>query len=812
MMTLWQDMRYGARALRRSPGYSAVAVIVLALGIAANSTVFTIANEVYLRPMPLARQPDRLVAVCFAGDNQACGKFTHPEYLDLRDGSHTLSGVIAWRTTDLNLSGPGTAAARVMGATVSGNYFTVLGVHPALGRWFLPEEDRTPGTHPVAILSYALWNRRFAGDRGIFGRPITLNGTAFTVVGIAPEGFKGVDLFERIDVWIPVMMEEQAHTFLGSLNNRRFDVLHVAGRLADGIGLTQAQAEMDVLGRRIAQAAEDASRQRKHIRIYPGIRLSPDDRGEAAAFIALLTGVAAFVLLIACANVANLALARASSRRREIAVQLAMGATRWRLVRQLLTEGLLLAVPAGLAGLLLCLWTSRLLNLFDWGADLNFSPDYRVAAFTVFVTALAALLFGAGPAARATGAELVPALKDASVSGGAERSKTRRLLVVAQMALSVALLTGAVLCLRTYVDLRATSPGFDLRNTLQLRVDLRTQGYSKARSLLFYRQLMARAASIPGVESVAVAATAPFGWTWTADVIIEGSDPSRDGPYVTVDSNTVTPGYFQMLRIPIVRGRGFNAGDKAGGAPVCLVSEAMANRFWRGQDPTTKYLRLKQFFGPGPFLRVAGVVKDIHQRNLAEAPRPLIYLPFEQAYDTNMTLLARAVGEPAGVVASLRKEMTALDRDLPVPEITSLRQRMDDSTIGERENAILMGSFGLLAVTLAATGLYAVMSYSVARRTHEIGIRMALGAGKGDVLKMVAGEAMRLALVGSLAGMAGALALTRVLRSALYRLSPADPLTFAAVAALLCVVVLVACYVPARRAMRVDPATALRHE
>jgi putative ABC transport system permease protein len=267
-----------------------------------------------------------------------------------------------------------------------------------------------------------------------------------------------------------------------------------------------------------------------------------------------------------------------------------------------------------------------------------------------------------------------------------------------------------------------------------------------------------------------------------------------------------------MLRIPIVLGRGFNAVDKAGGSPVCLVSEAMANRFWRGQDPTTKRLRLKQFFGPGPFVRVVGVVKDIHQRNLAEAPRPLIYLPFEQAYETNMTLLARAVGEPAGVVASLRKEMTALDRDLPVPEITSLRQRVDDSTIGERENAVLMGSFGLLAVTLAATGLYAVMSYSVARRTHEIGIRMALGAGKGDVLKMVAGEAMRLALVGSLAGMAGALALTRVLRSALYRLSPADPLTFAAVAALLCVVVLVACYVPARRAMRVDPAIALRHE
>jgi predicted permease len=812
MTTLWQDIRFGLRMLARNPGFTAAAVLTLALGIGANGTIFSVANELFFRPVSGAGDLGRLAGLCFTENGRGCNGFSYPEYVDLRDRSRSFSALTAYRTTALNLSGGSAAAERVMGATVSGNYFTVLGVKMALGRSFLPEEDRTPGTHPVAMLSYALWKRRFAGDRGIVGSTVNLNGAAFTIVGVASKGFKGTELGDAVEIFVPTMMEKQARPLFEALDNRLFHVLHVAGRLAEGVRLEQAQAEMDVLGSQIAQASADKEHRRKQIQVFRDIRMDPEFRAYAWNYLALLLGITGLVLLIACANVANLMLARAAVRSREIAVRLALGAGRGRIVRQLLTEGMLLALLAGAAGLLLSDWAGRLLSSIDWGQDLDLRVDYRVLGFTMLLAALTALLSGLVPALQASRPELVQALKEGAAGSGSRGSVLRSLLVVTQMALSLVLLAGAGLLLQTFLILNATTPGFDANNIILAPIQLRAQGYSPAQARQFYGRLMERAGAIPGVEAVALAHSFPIGWTWGSNVIVEGHEPLPDQPQAAVDSNVITPGYFPLLKIPIVRGRDFTREDKDSALPVVIINEAMATRFWPGEDPTVKRLRLPKLFGPSPFLQVVGVVKDTHHRRLGEPHSPQIYLPYPQEEETEMTLLVRARQEPAGIVPSLRKALQELDPGLPLPEIITLRERVASSIADQRDNAILVGILGVLAVALAGIGLYAVMSYAVAQRSREIGIRMALGAQGVDVVRQVVGQGASLALAGIGIGVAAGLALTRLMAGLLYGVSATDWLTFASVAALLLLVALAACYLPARRATKVDPMVALRYE
>jgi len=811
MASLWQDVRYGLRMLSRNRGLTTIAVLTLALGMGANTTIFSVTNAVLVRAVPRAGEPERLVGLCLTENGHDCdGGFTYPEYVDLRDRSHSFAGLIAYRVTVLNLSTGSGAAERVMGATVSGNYFTVLGVKLAVGRSFLPEEDRTPGTHPVAILSHTLWRQRFAQDPGVVGKTVSLNGTAFTIVGVASEGFKGTDLWDAVGIWIPIMMERQARPLLETLDNRLFHFLQVAGRLAEGVSLKQAQAEMGVLGLRIAQLSDDKEHSRERIQVYRNIRMEPGFQAYAWSYLALLHGITGFVLLIACANVANLMLACAAGRRKEIAIRLALGASRGRLVRQVLTEGMLLALLAGAASLLVCPWTGKLLSLIgiDWGRELDFSIDYRVVGFTIVLLVLTALLFGLVPALQASKLDLVSALKDRAAGSG--RSVLRSVLVVSQMALSLVLLVGAGLLLRTFLNLSATAPGFDANNVILVPIELRTQGYSQARAHLFYDQLIGRVGAIPSVEAVALAGSGPIGWTWKSEVLVDGREPSPDEPKVVVDSNIITAGYFRLLKIPLVRGREFTSQDQEGTPPVAIINEAMANRFWPGQDPTMKRLRLPKLFGPSPFMQVVGVVKDTQRRG--EPHIPEIYRPHPQEEETEMTLLVRTRQDPAGIGPGLRRELQELDPGMPIPEIATLRQQIADSIADQRDNAILVGVFGVLAVMLAAAGLYAVMSYAVAQRTHEIGIRMALGAQREDMLRLVLGYCLKLALISVAIGLAAALALTRLVASMLYDVSATDPPTLAGVAILLTLVALTACYIPARRAMRVDPSVALRYE
>jgi predicted permease len=834
-MNLVQDVRHSVRVLHANPGYSAVAVAILALGIGSNSVIFTVINEAFLRSAPGVAQPKELVGICFAKGNEYQG-LTHPEYLDLIRGSHSFSGIIAFEETSLNLRGNGSAAApatsgsktplaadaseAVAASLVSGNYFDVLGVRPILGRTFTSEEDRTPGTHPVVVLSHALWQSHFGGNRAVLGSQIVLNGTAFQVIGVAPPKFSGTALLDHTDLWIPLMMEGRAHVPFPALGNRLFHSLSVIARLGNGVTLERAQAELTVIGGPII-AGMDPGQDRKPqgLVAWHGIRLNPEESASAWEYVRILAAVSGFILVIACANVANLLLAKAAGRRREIAVRLALGATRRRLIYQFLIEGTMLGIAAGAAGFGLSLWTRTLLGFIGWAHKIDLTPDYRVLLGTFGVSLLAAILFSLAPALAVSKPDLVPALKDGAAGSGASRSRLRSGLVILQMALCVILLTGAGLCVRTLLAIRSVDPGFASANTLVAPVDLHPLGYPDGRVKLLQRQLVERAGALPGVSGAVLAASAPVGWNFGRDVLIEGyvdghSEGHTEGsgkPRVNLDANSVTPGYFQLLRIPILRGRDFTAADTAGAPPVAIVNQAMARKYWPDRDAIDQTLRPMGFFGPGPPARVIAVVADT-RRDVAKTAAPGVYFPLAQQPEAGTVLLLRTAGDPAALAVTVRGAIRDIDPDVATGEITTLDRRVAESVEESRENAILIGSLGFLALILAATGLYAVMSYGVTQRTREIGVRMALGANRGDVLRLVVKHGMLLTLLGDAVGIAAAAGLARFMASLLYEVTPVDALTYAGVSALLAIVALAASLMPALRATRVDPMVALRHE
>ncbi|MFY9609329.1 MAG: ABC transporter permease [Blastocatellia bacterium] len=826
MQTLWQDLRYGCRMLLNSPGFTGLAVLALALGIGANSTIFSLVNALLLRPLPVEK-PEQLAAVYtsdFSSGNY--GTSSYPDYLDFRDRNQVFSGLVAYTATPFSLNVDG-VNERAFGEVVSGNYFADLGVKMALGRGFLPEEDQTPGSHPVVVIGHKLWQGRFGGNPGIVGRSVIMNGHAFTVVGVAEEEYSGLLRGLAADLWVPAMMMNQAVPGSDNLVERGNRSFFVMGRLKPGVTLDQAQSNFGSIAEQLfkewPQRWNNIRNEPRVISLVPEseARVMPDVRTPVVIFMALLMAVVGLVLLIACANVANLLLARAAARRKEFAIRLALGAGRLRLIRQLLTESVLLAVLGGVGGLLLALWGVELLMAFKPPVpvpiEIDLSIDWRVLGFTFGVALLTGVLFGLAPALAASRPDLVPSLKDeaGAVGAGRGRGRLRGTFVIVQVALSLLLLICSGLFLRSLRNASSIDPGFDADNLLVMAMDLQLQGYNETTGRNFSSQLLDRVRALPVVESASITDALPLGLDGARrGITIEGYT-AQAGESTEVNSAFVTPGYFETLRIPVLRGGAFDGQDRAGSLGAVMINEAFARRYWPGQDPIGK--RIQRGVGrsgsnDSPYLAVVGVVKDGKYATLGEEATPFFYLNLAQDYLSAPTLIVRTRGNPFDCLPAVRNEVAALDKNLPLYDVKTMREHLGLALLPARLAGSVLGVFGLVALLLAASGIYGVMAYAVAQRTREIGIRMALGARAVDVLKLVVRQGMTLVVIGVVIGLTGAFFLTRLLESFLFGVTSTDPATFAAIALLLVAVALAACFVPARRATRVDPMVALRYE
>ncbi len=817
MESLLQDLRYGVRMLLTNPAFTAVAVISLALGIGANTAIFSLVDKILVRPLPV-EEPHRLVTVGTRFPEGLNTVFNYPLYTDYRDRNQVFDGLIAYSEIPLSLSDGG-QSERVYGLIVSGNYFSMLGVPAAVGRTFLPEEDRTPGTHPIAVISYRLWQRRFGAEPALLGKTIQLNGNSFSVIGIAPAEFTGTIRGFSPDVYVPMMMVGQAMPMhINPVTERRFTWLYVMGRLKPGIGREHAQAGMRTLAGQIAK-------------IYPlntdtPIELGDGGKGHTGLMrdlrtpLLLLMAVVGLILLIACANVGNLLIARAATRRREVAIRTAVGASRARLLRQLLTESLLLSSLGGIVGLLLAVWIKDLLQTFQppstsFPLALDGRLDVRVLSFALALSMITGVVFGLVPALHASRPDLVPALKEEAmtVGQGRRRWSVRNLLVVAQVALSLVVLVSAGLCVRSLRKLQSIDAGFEPAKVLVMSMDLTLNGYREPRGRQFYSQLVERVSALPGVESVSLARIVPLGDTGMRITVGVQGHPSDRDHSINFSFNIISPNYFQTMGTALLRGRDFRWEDREGAAPVVIINETIASRYWPGQDPVGKHLTL---LFPGTrerkLLEIIGLVRNSKYRLLTEATPPTMFLPFLQTYRADMALHVRTAADPKTMAAAVRREAQSLDPNLPVFNIKTLEEQKRDSLYASRMAATLLAIFGLLALSLAAVGIYGVIHYSVSQRIHEIGIRMALGALGKDVLALVLSEGILLVAIGVMLGVAGAMAATRLFATFLYEVSATDPATFVSIALVLATVALLAAYIPARRATKVDPMVALRYE
>jgi predicted permease len=822
---MFQDLKFGVRILLKHKGFTAVAVLTLALGIGANTAIFSLTNALLLRSLPVP-QPEQLVTVS-RGDGSG-EPLSYPDFVALRERNEALSGLAASHFAEVSF-GNGSRSEMLRGELVSSDYFDVLRLQPALGRGFLPEEERS--AQPVVVLSHGLWQSRFGGKAQIIGQTITLHRQQYTVIGVAPAGFNGMTEMFRTDLWLPLRMLPQARPmFQTSLSNRHAQVFAAIGRLKSGVQLQQAQTSLETINRQIeiaepppAEQRRDADEDRSLKLAHPqGIGL-PHFRRRAQIAAGLLFVVVGIVLLIACANVANLLLARAAVRRKEIAVRLALGASRFRLMRQLLTESALLGLLGAGAGLLLAFWINRVLMSLkppmpeSWGFRLDLQLDPLVLGFTLLLALAVSLLFGLVPALAASKPDVVPALKD-EMSTGARRGRFRRFnlrntLVVTQLAVSLVLLIAAGLFIRSLRQMQNVDPGFQTENRLALSFNLDQEGYDDAKGQEFARQLLERVRALPGVQSAAAANYLPLGFMALAEpVTIDGRATSPDSLPPMAAAQRIGLDYFRTMGTPFVRGRDFTPRDSANAPAVAIINETMARRFFPDEDPIGKRLRIGNPESNPQLREVIGVVKDTLIRSIGEEPMPVTYRPLAQQHSQWLTLVAHTAGNPKVLLPALRHEVQTLDENLPVQEIKTLDEIVAFSFWPMRMGAGLVGAFGLLGLLLASVGLYGVMSYAVAARTREIGVRMALGAERNDVLRLVVGQGLRVALFGVGAGLLLAFAVTRVLQRFLFGIGAADPLTFACVAALLTLVALLACYLPARRAAKVDPLVALRCE
>jgi predicted permease len=823
--TLLQDVRFALRILIKSPGFSAVAILSLALGIGANTTIFTVVNAILLNPLPV-KQISRVVQVdtvdtktrVTAANVTKLG-MSYPNCQDYARNSKVFSGLSCIAgPLPLTWSG-GTEPKQIFGQMVSANYFDVLGLRPAAGRLFMPDEDAKLGGNNVVVLSYSLWVNKFGSDPNVVNKTLTLNATSYSIVGVAPRGFKGAFTFGNTEqVWLPVSMYPQvlAGFFKDNFNDRRFLATAVIGRLKDGVSLGEAEASLKTLASSLEREfpKDNASRS---VALTPlaEAAVGVNNRNQFVLIGGFMMATVGSVLLIACANLANLLLAQSAGRQREIGLRAALGASQVRMARQLLTESMVLAILSGVVGLAIAyagravLWSFRPPFILDGDVDLSF--DSHVLFFTLGVALLTAITIGLAPAVKVAKPNLIEALNVGGRGGtvGWTRSPLRSLLVVTEIALALVALIGAGLFVRSMQSAQRIDPGFESKKLFVFAFDLGALHYDEGRGQQYFRVAIDRAKAVPGVESATIASNFPLGGGLGRTVFPEGQDEASGYRGTLTQLNDVDTNFFRTLRIPLVGGRDFTDADRKDTHPVAIISEAMANQFWPGQSAVGKRFH---FFGEPQLREVVGVVRNTVVNAIGEDPQPLAYLPLTQDFAPAATMQVRTSGSPESVIAAVRSQVQSLDTNLALTNLNTIEELIDQGLWAPRVGAGLLAVFGALALLLAIVGVYGVLSYSVSQQTREIGIRMAMGARTASVLSLVVRQGMRLALVGLALGLVIAFAGMRMLSSLLFGVSAHDPVTFAGVSLILAAAAILGCYVPARRAAKINPISALRYE
>jgi putative ABC transport system permease protein len=804
MRILLQDLRYALRMLLKGRGFTITTILTLALGIGVNSAIFSVINTVLLRPLPYPKQEQLMVlSEVNPKKNMDQVPVSPPDLADWKSQTRVLENMAAYRSgssASFNLTS-GAEPERIQGAFVSADLFHVLGVQPTRGRNFTADEEKAGGN--VVIISHGLWQRRFGSDPNVVGQPLTLNGVSYSIVGIMPPNFQFPIQPERVELWVPLRLPDEVE------QDRMAHMLRVVGRLKPGATQEQAQSEMNTIARRLQQQYPTSNTD-LGATVVP---LLEQVVGNMRIALWVLLGAVGFVLLIACANVANLLLARATARRKEIALRTALGASRLRLVRQLLTESVLLSLLGGALGLVLATWGLRLLVAVSPNNIPRLQEvglDGWVLGFTFLISLLTGIFFGLAPALQASKTDLTESLKEGGKSSsGLHRSRMRDVLVVSEMALALVLLISAGLMMQSFVRLRQADPGFNPENILTMRVALPDSKYPETyQSQAFYQQLLQRVSSLPGVQSADVVTGVPLSGQQTvlAFDIVGGPTP-RPGEVLTADYRAISPGYFSTMGIPLIKGRLFTDRDRQDAPSVLIINETMARRYWPNEEPIGKRVNV----GPTPH-EVVGVVGDVRQMGLDAGPNAEMYEPYLQAPWNSLTLVVRSKSDPQRLAAAVINEVRGVDKDQPVSNVKPMADIVAESVAQPRLYTMLLGIFASVALLLAAVGLFGVVAYSVTQRTHEIGIRQALGARPGDVLKLVVGKSMLLALLGVAIGSLVAFLTTRILATFLYGVSSLDPVTFVGGAVVLSAVALLASLIPARRAMKVSPVVALRYE
>lgn len=814
-MSLLRDLKFGARGLGNSPGFALLIILTVALGIGANTTVFSWINATLLNPVPGLMKPNEVVSLTLSKPGENPFPFTYPDVEAMRDGQQSFTGIAACNFVPISLTGKG-KPERLSAMVASANYFEVLGVRPILGRGFLPAEDEKPGGAPVAVISYRLWQTHFSADPNIVGRTIKLNQHPYSIVGVTPAAFQGSQTGVRTDLWVPIMMEAQFNPLGDLLHDHHYFWLFVFGRLKPGVSPSQAQQEMTLRMKREVDKFPEEHRGHSAVTVYELWRNPFGLNFVMANLLPILICITALVLLLACANVANLMLVRSVGRRQEFAIRISLGAGRWRLVRLLLVESLMLSLAGGAVAILFTQWTQGALMKFlpvtpDIPLSLTIKTDGTVLLSALCISVLTGAIFGILPALRSSNIAPAEVVKEeaGNLAGGLGKARLTSGLVVTQISLSMLLLVCAGLLIRSFRSAQNIDPGFNPHDVLIASYDLFPAGYTEATGREFHRHLFARLAALPGIQSAAISSRVPLTFAGASTAVKpEGYVSSRNESMETQVA-IVSPNFLHTMQIPLMHGRDFSPQDTKGSQPVAIVSEAFANRYWPGQQAVGKQLNsdlTHQWF------TVIGVARDCKEVGLNETPMPFLYLPLFQVYRSDMIINVRTTGDPLASAKTVENAVHDINPGVLVFDETTVESRSQFASFAQRVAGTFIGAFGLLSLVLAAIGIYGVTAFTTRQRTHEIGIRFALGATGRDVWRLVLGKGLKLTLAGVGLGLAISLLLTRFLKTLLLGVTNTDALTFSTVTLLLCAVALFACYIPARWAMRVEPIVALRHK